>query len=83
MSKFYLKEFAKPVNAPKNKEIPDKDKYFVYNMDSKKILSTGPYILKEYGNERAILKKILITGTKIIYVQKASLLSLIKIFQQL
>jgi hypothetical protein len=39
--------------------------------------------LKEYGNERAILKKILITGTKIIYVQKASLLSLIKIFQQL
>ena len=83
VSKFYLKEFAKPVNAPKNKEIPDKDKYFVYNMDSKKILSTGPYILKEYGNERAILKKILITGTKIIYVQKASLLSLIKIFQQL
>jgi len=49
VSKFYLKEFAKPVNAPKNKEIPDKDKYFVYNMDSKKILSTGPYILKEYG----------------------------------
>ena len=57
VSKFYLKEFAKPVNAPKNKEIPDKDKYFVYNMDSKKILSTGPYILKEYGNERAILTK--------------------------
>ena len=26
-------------------------------MDSKKILSTGPYILKEYGNERAILTK--------------------------
>ena len=57
VSKFYLKEFAKPVNAPKNKEISDKDKYFVYNMDSKKILSAGPYILKEYGNERAILTK--------------------------
>ena len=57
VSKFYLKEFGKPVNAPKNKEISDKDKYFVYNMDSKKILSTGPYILKEYGNERAILTK--------------------------
>lgn len=57
VSKFYLKEFAKPVNAPKNKEISDKDKYFVYNMDSKKNLSTGPYILKEFGNEKAILKK--------------------------
>jgi len=57
VSKFYLKEFAKPVNAPKNKEISDKNKYFVYNTDSKKNLSTGPYILKEYGNEKAILTK--------------------------
>lgn len=57
VSKFYLKEFAKPVNVPKNKEISDKDKYFVYNMDSKKILSTDPYILKEFGNEKTILTK--------------------------
>ena len=48
VSKFYLKEFAK---------LESESKYFVYNMDSKKILSTGPYILKEYGNERAILTK--------------------------
>ena len=42
---------------PKIKKFQIRINILSINMDSKKILSTGPYILKEFGNEKAILTK--------------------------